>query len=130
MNLQPILDALRKAIPSLSALYLFGSQASGDAGPESDLDLAILADSPPDAVALWELSGQLATMAGCSVDLVNLRAASTVMQYRILTTGKRVWVRDSDVSLYESFILSDKTSLDEARADLLKDIRRTGTIYG
>lgn len=130
MNLQPILDALREAIPSLSALYFFGSQASGDAGPESDLDLAILADSPPDAVALWELSGQLAAIAGCSVDLLDLRSASTVMQYRIITTGKRVWARDSDASLYESFILSDKTSLDEARAELLEDIRRTGTIYG
>ena len=130
MNLEAILEATREAIPSLSALYLFGSQASGDAGPESDLDLAILADSPPDEVGLWQLSGQLANLAGCPVDLLDLRAASTVMQYRIITTGRRVWARDSDASLYESFILSDKTALDEARAGLLDDIRRTGTIYG
>ncbi|CEA05030.1 DNA polymerase, beta domain-containing protein region [Pseudomonas saudimassiliensis] len=130
MNLEAILEATREAIPSLSALYLFGSQASGDAGPESDLDLAILADSPPDEVGLWQLSGQLADLAGCPVDLLDLRAASTVMQYRIITTGRRVWARDSDASLYESFILSDKTALDEARAGLLDDIRRTGTIYG
>lgn len=130
MNLEAILEATREEIPSLSALYLFGSQASGDAGPESDLDLAILADSPPDEVGLWQLSGQLADLAGCPVDLLDLRAASTVMQYRIITTGRRVWARDSDASLYESFILSDKTALDEARAGLLDDIRRTGTIYG
>lgn len=130
MNLEAILAATREAIPSLSALYLFGSQASGDAGPESDLDLAVLADSPPDEVGLWQLSGQLADLAGCPVDLLDLRAASTVMQYRIITTGRRVWARDSDASLYESFILSDKTALDEARAGLLDDIRRTGTIYG
>ena len=130
MNLEAILEATREAIPSLTALYLFGSQSSGDAGPESDLDLAILADSPPDEVGLWQLSGQLADLAGCPVDLLDLRAASTVMQYRIITTGKRVWACNSDVSLYESFILSDKTALDEARAGLLDDIRRTGTIYG
>lgn len=130
MNLEAILAATRETIPSLTALYLFGSQASGDAGPESDLDLAILADSPPDEVGLWQLSGQLADLAGCPVDLLDLRAASTVMQYRIITTGRRVWARDSDASLYESFILSDKTALDEARAGLLDDIRRTGTIYG
>lgn len=130
MNLEAILEATREAIPSLSALYLFGSQASGDAGPDSDLDLAVLADSPPDQVGLWQLSGQLADLAGCPVDLLDLRAASTVMQYRIITTGRRVWARDSDASLYESFILSDKTALDEARAGLLDDIRRTGTIYG
>lgn len=37
---------LQIAIPSLSAVYLFGSQARGTAGPESDVDLAILADEP------------------------------------------------------------------------------------
>lgn len=130
MNLQTFLDALHAAIPSLSAVYLFGSQASGDAGPASDLDLAILADTPPDVVGLWDLANQLAGIAGCSVDLLDLRAASTVMQYQIITSGQRLWSRDNTSALYESFILSEKTDLDEARAGVLDDIRRTGSIYG
>ncbi|MEH6490665.1 type VII toxin-antitoxin system MntA family adenylyltransferase antitoxin [Halopseudomonas sp.] len=130
MNFQAILKLLRNTVPSLSAVYLFGSQASGQAGPESDLDLAILADTPPDAVGLWTLAGQLADIAGCHVDLLDLRAASTVMQYRIVTTGERLWERDSGAALYESFILSEKTDLDEARAGVLEDVSRTGTVYG
>ncbi|MEH6564718.1 MAG: nucleotidyltransferase domain-containing protein [Halopseudomonas sp.] len=129
MNIQAILDLLLNAIPSLSAVYVFGSQAGGQAGPGSDLDLAILADTPPDAVGLWELAGQLADIAGCDVDLLDLRAASTVMQYQVITTGKRLWAQGIAPGLYECFILSAKTALDEARAGLLEDITRTGTVY-
>lgn len=130
MNYAAMLLQLQQAIPSLSALYVFGSQASGEAGPDSDLDLAVLADEPLDAEKLWDLSSQLAAIAHCHVDLLDLRAASTVMQYRIITTGKRLWSKDSQAALYESFILSQKTALDEARAGLLHDIQTTGTVYG
>jgi predicted nucleotidyltransferase len=130
MDFKLILETLQRAIPSLSAVYVFGSQATGDTGPESDLDLAILADTPPDAVRLWEVASALAGIAGCPVDLLDLRAASTVMQYRIITSGKKLWARDSGPALYESFILSEKTELDEARKGLLDDIRMSGTIYG
>ena len=52
------------------------------------------------------------------------------MQYRIVTTGQRLWARDEQAALYETFILSQKTALDEARAGLLDDIQKTGTVYG
>lgn len=125
-----LLRCLQTTIPSLSAAYLFGSWAQGTARPESDIDLAILADDPPDPVGLWTLAGELADVAGCPVDLLDLRAASTVMQYQIITTGERLWARDAQAALYESFILSEKTALDEARAGLLDDIGREGRIYG
>ena len=64
------------------------------------------------------LSSELAATARCHVDLLDLRASSTVMPYRIITTGQRLWARDSQAALYESFILSQKTALDEARAGL------------
>lgn len=54
MDFKLILDTLQRAISSLSAVYVFSSQATGGAGPESDLDLAILANTPPDAVGLCE----------------------------------------------------------------------------
>lgn len=38
-----------------------------------------------DSLTLWELADKLADMAGCPVDLLNLRAASTVMQYPVIT---------------------------------------------
>ncbi|MBS7349489.1 MAG: nucleotidyltransferase domain-containing protein [Comamonas sp.] len=130
MNYAAMLSHLQQAIPSLSALYVFGSQATGHAGPDSDLDLAVLADEPLGAEKLWDVGSQLADIAHCHVDLLDLRAASTVMQYRIITTGRQLWAKDSQATLYESFILSQKTALDEARAGLLQDIQKTGRVYG
>lgn len=64
---------------------------------------------------LWELSGELADIACCLVDLLDLRAASTVMQYQIITRGKRWWAADRQAAIYEVAILSEKTELDIAR---------------
>ena len=102
----------------------------GTAGPESDLDLAVLVEGYADPLLLWQLSGDLADVAGCDVDLLDLRAASTVMQYQIITTGQRWWARDAQAALFESAILSEKTALDMARAGLLADIQERGSVYG
>ena len=125
-----LVDVLREKLPALLAVYLFGSRASGHAGPDSDLDLAMLVEGKLDPVATWELAQLLANEADCDVDLVDLRAASTVMQYQVITAGRRLWQRDGRAALYESFILSDKTELDEARAGVLQDIQREGRVYG
>jgi len=58
-----------------------------------------------------------------------LRAASTVMQYQVITTGRRLWSAGLQADLFECFVLSEKTALDEARAPLLADIAATGRIY-
>ena len=126
--LAALLAGLRAALPDLSAVYVFGSQAQGTASRHSDLDLAVLAGGPVDPVQLWRLAGDLASLAGCPVDLVDLRAASTVMQYQVLTTGQRLWADESAAGLFECRVLSEKTALDEARAGLLADILADGTV--
>ncbi|MBF0185051.1 MAG: nucleotidyltransferase domain-containing protein [Magnetococcales bacterium] len=127
---EALLSTIRQTIPHLLALYAFGSRVSGEATPDSDLDLAILTPGKTEPLTLWRLSGDLAGLTGGPVDLLDLRAASTVMQYQIITTGQRLWVRDAQAALYESFILSEKTALDEARAPLIKIIQQEGTIHG
>lgn len=130
IDFSAVVTALKDMVPSLTAVYAFGSQVSGDAGPESDLDVALMADESLGAEVLWDLASRLAGIVGCPVDLLNLRSASTVMQYRVVTTGQRLWARDEQAALYEAFILSQKTALDEARAGLLQDIQKTGIVYG
>lgn len=130
MDYPAILNLLQKDVPTLSGLWLFGSHAIGQTHADSDLDLALLADEPLDVVALWELSETLADIAQCPVDLLDLRAASTVMQYQIIMQGRRLWMRDVSAALYECFILSEKLALDEARAGRLADIQATGKVYG
>jgi len=41
---QEIVSALRLRLPGLLAVYLFGSRATGQAGGDSDLDLAVLVE--------------------------------------------------------------------------------------
>lgn len=121
---------LRQRVPGLLAIHAFGSRVSGQSRPDSDLDLALLVTGYADAVALWNLSGGLADVVGCEVDLLDLRAASTVMQFQILTTGRRLWAADPLVGAWEAAVLSDKLELDAARSAQIQDILREGRVHG
>ncbi|AZN35071.1 type VII toxin-antitoxin system MntA family adenylyltransferase antitoxin [Iodobacter ciconiae] len=129
-DLNKLLAKLQSALPHLLAIYLFGSQAKGDAHAASDIDLAVLLAGSAEATTLWNLAQELAMMLDKDVDLIDLRQASTVMQYQIISDGRCLWAADSQAKLYESFILSEKTALDTARSGLLEDIDQRGTIYG
>jgi predicted nucleotidyltransferase len=130
MNRETIVRTLQTGLPNLLAVYAFGSRINGTARPDSDLDLAVLVAGLADPLALFDLAGELADLAECAVDLLDLRAASTVMQYQIITTGVRWWARDHQAALFEAAILSEKTELDTARSALLEDIRQRGSVYG
>jgi predicted nucleotidyltransferase len=130
MNRETIVRTLQTGLPNLLAVYAFGSRINGTARPDSDLDLAVLVAGLADPLALFDLAGELADLAECAVDLLDLRAASTVMQYQIITTGVRWWARDHQSALFEAAILSEKTELDTARSALLEDIRQRGSVYG
>ena len=126
----PVVVEIRARLPHAMSIYAFGSQVQGTAGQHSDLDLAVLVAGYVDPLVLWDLAANLSNVVGCQVDLLDLRAASTVMQYQVITTGQRLWSSGLPVGLFETFVLSEKTALDEARAPLLADIARTGKIYG
>lgn len=128
LNRDAIVQLLQASIPNLLAIYVFGSRVQGTAESDSDLDLAVLVAGYAEPVALWKLSGDLADMAGCPVDLLDLRAASTVMQYQILNRGGRWWAKDAQAALFEAAMLSEKTALDTARRGLLEHIQNEGKI--
>jgi uncharacterized protein len=127
----PVVKKITGTFASTIAIYAFGSQVAGTAGLQSDLDLAVLVGGYAAPQQLLDTSGELSDMVHCAVDLVDLRAASTIMQYQILTTGVRLWAASGpDAGLYECFILSDKMEFDLARAALINDIRTDGRVYG
>ncbi len=125
----PVVCAIRAQFANAIAIYAFGSRVQGTANAQSDLDLAVLVAGYAEPLLLWRLAGSLADVVGCPTDLLDLRAASTVMQYQVITTGQRLWSAGVNAGLFECFVLSEKTALDTARASLLGDIRATGTIY-
>lgn len=130
LPINAMVQRLRSSVAGLLAVYAFGSRLRGEADDASDLDLAVLVAGYADPLQLWSLSSELAELCGCDVDLLDLRAASTVMQHQILTRGVRWWAADVQAGLYEAAVLSEKTALDEARVGLLADIRREGRIHG
>lgn len=130
MNWQPLIQPIRRHIPNLLAIYGFGSRLHPWVRADSDWDMALLVPGKLEPLFLWELANQLAEAVQNPVDLLDLRAVTTVMQYQIITTGQRLWQKDVQAALYESWILSEKTALDEARAPLVAMIGKEGSIYG
>lgn len=86
--------ALRAALPGAAALlrregatrvWLFGSLASGRAGPASDVDLA--AEGLPRR-RYFDVLVQLADLVGSDVDLVSWESAPESLRHRILAEGE------------------------------------------
>lgn len=125
------LAALRKAIPSLVAIYQFGSSVSGGEHRESDIDLAFLASAPLPHVARFDLQQELASVLKREVDLIDLRAASTVMAIQVISTGRLLY--DAAASVrggFEDLTYSTYARLNEERREILKRVGVEGTVYG
>ena len=133
MELEPIARLVQKRLPLALAVYAFGSRVVDQGqhvSPHSDLDLAVLVEGYADPITLFELSGELADITGCSVDLLDLRAASTVMQHQVLTSGQRLWAKDVRAGLFEAAMLTEKLHLNDMRQGLVEDIQARGFVYG
>lgn len=123
-----VISVLRSTWPEALAIHAFGSRVQGTAR-HSDLDLAVLVPGYTDPLQCWDVASQLAGALGCELDVLDLRAASTVMQYQILTTGRCLWVQQPAAALFECYVLSEKLAFDAARGGLLADIAEKGSIY-
>lgn len=124
----------RKHYPSLQAVYLFGSRGSGTALPDSDYDVGLLL--PPalsretGALVLSPLHQELERALGATVDLLNLRLASTVMAKEVIANGVRVTCPDIPAAdEFEALTLSFYQELNRERAAILLDFERTGRAY-
>ena len=81
----------------VACAYVFGSEARGQAGPDSDLDVAVLLDEDPPPTLAGSgirLGGQLETALGRAVDLVVLNRAPVDLVHRILCDGVLAFERD------------------------------------
>ena len=131
MNDSSLIEHMRQSVPSLIALYRFGSQAKGLARPESDLDLAVLECNPIPAVRRFELTQELAIQLHRDVDLVDLRTASTVMRMQVISTGECLYAPNEPTRReFEMYVFSDYARLNEERREILKRISASGLVYG
>ena len=56
MNRDVLIQTLQARVPNLLAIYAFGSRITGTAGPDSDLDLAVLVAGYAEPLALFDLA--------------------------------------------------------------------------
>lgn len=120
--------------PNLQGIYLFGSFQTEDEWPDSDVDIAVLL--PHDAakretsMMLSDCRNDLEEALKREVDLVNLRLASTVFQFQVVTTGRLIHRGDTNViDEFEMYTLSFYQKLNDERAEILQEFFKTGRAY-
>ena len=131
MNDATVIRIVREAIPDVIAIYRFGSTVSGQTHAESDVDLAFLAPRALAPVPRFELQERLAVALGRDVDLLDLRAASTVMRMQVIAHGRALFVADvREAERFADYAFSAYARLNEERREILDQVRREGTVYG
>lgn len=108
-----------KSKMSLRLLILFGSYASGHAAADSDIDLAFIADNDIDDFALWwDISRELSLLIGHDVDLVDMKKASTVFRFEIVSNGQ-ILFQEGDFDAYLDLVYTLYLQLNDDRQEVL-----------
>src|SRR5512133_815654 len=95
-------EALRAGLaaePSVRLAYLFGSQARGDAGPNSDVDVAVWTEPRLSLIELGALAERIGRVIAVPLDLVDLRETPPLLARQIVAEGETLLVRDADLKL-------------------------------
>jgi predicted nucleotidyltransferase len=93
-HLRSCVPGLLREFSAVELLYVFGSQASGQASSGSDVDVAVLLDEHScrhDPLLDLKIALYLEDALGQSVDVVVLNKASTILQHEVVRTGRRLY---------------------------------------
>lgn len=89
-SLVPLIDEFQRLHGCIRLVYLFGSQADGQARPNSDVDVAVLLQDDSDALVDLQLADYLSGALRKSVDFVVLNRASPILQHEVIRGGIRL----------------------------------------
>ncbi|CAA6808666.1 MAG: Nucleotidyltransferase [uncultured Sulfurovum sp.] len=125
-----IVNTLRYAIPTLQALYIFGSQNDGSATGQSDVDIAYLSAKTLTSVERWEVSQKLASMLSMDVDLIELSSTNTIFRYQILSTAERIYGDGYEVEKFETLAYGFYLRFREERQPIVDEIMKNKSVFG
>ncbi len=130
--MRDIFEILKKEVPNLRAVYLFGSRATDYIRPDSDMDLAFLNTGEQlSTVKRFFLAQKLADILNIDVDLVDLRQASTIFRFEIVAKGKRIFCfNEAECAYFEMMVYSMYQRFQEERKEIIAEIMRKKTVYG
>lgn len=130
LDFNNITKAILDLYPDTEAIYVFGSYADSSYRPDSDVDIAILANElqPKE---MWNLKGDISKKVNKDVDLVSLNSVGRVLQYEILWKGIRIYEKDAEsIAMKEMRILSLCNEYLEQTQELAEEIVRSEKVYG
>ncbi len=95
----PQLEEYFAGQPQVLVAYVFGSQATGKAGPLSDLDVAALLAGEPTPSECFDarlefIGGLMSLLHTNDVDVLILNDVPLIMRYQVLRTGRVIFCRD------------------------------------
>lgn len=117
---QQIVDLIIDRYPTASAIYLFGSRATGQHKLNSDWDIGLLITEKLLPQERWNLSETLCELLNSQVDLVELLQASTVLQMQVITTGKILFHKQPIKANFEMQVFSMYGRLQESRGKIIE----------
>lgn len=127
-GLEALLEAVTATGRTVEAAWVFGSHARGDARVESDLDLAVLA-TPELGEVRMALMDRIARTLDIDVDLIDMRIASPVLAWEVITTGQLVYERDDAV--VEDFVRKARFAAeDQEQRDRMVLLAQVGQVGG
>lgn len=106
----PEIASVLAGCPVVGLAMVYGSVARGEAGPGSDLDVAVMGSEPLSTTETIALTEALARVTGRPVDLVDLRETHGTLLTEVLRDGVRVV--EKDAALYPALLC--RHLLDEA----------------
>ena len=112
-------------------ILLFGSFAKGTAREDSDIDLAYFSDQQLSSYERFILAGELATVAGHEVDLVDIKEIDTVFTMQIFSEGVPIYMQDENEFIRQKMrAYSMYATLSEQRAGIIEAIKQRGSVLG
>lgn len=112
-------------------ILLFGSFAKGTAREDSDIDLAYFSDQQLSSYERFILAGELATVAGYEVDLVDIKEIDTVFTMQIFSEGVPIYMQDENEFIRQKMrAYSMYATLSEQRAGVIEAIKQRGSVLG
>lgn len=124
-------DTVLATLPEAWAVYVYGSFASGEEWPDSDLDIAVLLPPEQRIPDLLDLMGDISEHVHRDVDVVDLRRVGDVLRREVLENGRTLFESDPEkVLAWEASAMSQYAHYREEVRGILDDFRRTGIGYG
>lgn len=129
---QTIITPILKTYPTTQAIYLFGSWGTEDEWTHSDIDVALLLPiTQAKSVDIWQwvtLASTIASAVGKEkADLINLRAANTVLRKEIIMAERRIYCADKTAAdEFEMLTISFYQQLQSERKLIIEEAVKSG----